>query len=87
MRAAEGMQKFAQREITKTAILEAGADKKPAHYIIIPNIEMETKKDDKRQFWLRVFSAEHIDLVALPETLEISFAGEWAQDTAGTCQF
>ena len=37
LEAALGVQRFAQREITKNCILYPEHDKKPVHYIIIPN--------------------------------------------------
>lgn len=39
LEASEGSQRFAQREITKTCILTPEYDKKPVHYMIIPNTE------------------------------------------------
>jgi hypothetical protein len=39
-------------------------DKKPCHYIIIPNTEASTnKKEEERPFFLRVFASEPMDLV------------------------
>ena len=42
--AADGLQRFAQREITRDLILEPPEGKKEAHYVIIPNLEVEGKK-------------------------------------------
>ncbi len=83
MEAATGGQVFAQREITKTANFYPTHDKKKVHYMIIPNTVGESKKDDERPFFLRVFSSETIDLVELPPTIEQSFAGKWTDITAG----
>ena len=47
--------------------------------MIIP----EGKKEEKRNFILRVFSSEPIDLVELPETLEVSMDGAWGDNSAG----
>ena len=40
MEASEGSQRFSQREITKTCILTPEHDKKPVHYMIIPNTDV-----------------------------------------------
>jgi len=55
--AAEGGQRFSQREITKTLTLEPTYNKKNVHYIIIPNTENEGKNPE-RPFFLRIFSSE-----------------------------
>jgi len=39
LEASEGLQRFAQREITKNCTLLPEHDKKPVHYMIIPNTE------------------------------------------------
>lgn len=59
-------------------------DKKPVHYMIIPNTEAsQNKKEEERPFFLRVFSSDPIDLVQLPNTIEQQFKGKWSQTTAG----
>lgn len=83
IRAADDELRFGQREIMKTALLEPISEKRPAHYVIVPNIETETKKDDEREFWLRIFTSEMCDLVELPDTLETTYNGEWQASTAG----
>ncbi len=83
IRAADDELRFAQREIMKMAILEPISEKRPAHYVIVPNIETETKKDEEREFWLRVITSEPCDIVELPETMETTYNGEWTADTAG----
>ena len=71
LEASEGSQRFGQREITKTCWLTPEHDKKPVHYMIIPNTETtQNKKDEERPFFLRVFSSDPIDLVQLPDTIE-----------------
>jgi hypothetical protein len=40
------------------------------HYIIVPNTEVENKKEEERPFFLRVFASEQIEVVQLPTTLE-----------------
>ena len=61
--AAEGGQRFEQREITKTTWLNPVHDKKNVHYIIVPNTEIENKKEEERPFFLRIFASEHIEVV------------------------
>lgn len=89
--AAEGLQKVAQREITKDIILELPEGKKEAHFIIIPNLEAEgkklesetQKKNKGRQFWLRIFSQNPIQVLELSETFEEFDKSEWNETTAG----
>ena len=85
LEAASGHQRFAQREITKNCVLHPEHDKKPVHYMIIPNTEdyAQNKKEEERPFFLRVFSSDQIDLVQLPNTIEQQFQGKWTQTTAG----
>lgn len=55
------------------------------HYIIVPNIELETiKSSDERPFFLRLFASEQVDLVELPPT-EIweDEDCKWEKATAG----
>lgn len=81
--AAKGMQRFGQREICVTCWLYPTYEKKPVHYIIIPNTEVESKKDEERPFFLRIFTSEKVDLVELPKTIEQQFMGKWIESTAG----
>ena len=84
LEAALGVQRFAQREITKNCILYPEHDKKPVHYIIIPNTEASTnKKEEERPFFLRVFASEQIELVQMPNTIEVSFKNKWTTTNAG----
>jgi len=79
LEAAEGGQRFAQREITKTLWLSPTHEKRNVHYIVIPNTEgTASKKDEERPFFLRVFSSEPMELVQLPSTIEQQFTGKWA---------
>lgn len=74
MEAGVGIQRTAQREITKTLWLTPIHDKKNVHYIIVPNTEVENnRKEEERPFFLRMFTSEHVDLVQLPTTIESSF--------------
>lgn len=90
--AAIGLQRLAQREITKEMFLEVPEGQKDAMFIIVPNIVLDPKEsfDHKkrnqkgRQFWLRLFSQHPIDVSELPETVEVpTFKGEWDGNTAG----
>lgn len=53
------------------------------HYIIVPNTEVDSKKEEERPFVLRIFTSERVDLVELPKTIELAFLGKWVQSTAG----
>ena len=77
LQAAEGGQRFEQREITKTIWLSPIHDKKNVHYIIVPNTELENKNEQERPFFLRIFASEQIEVVQLPNTIEQQFAGKW----------
>ena len=72
LEAAEGHQRFGQREITKTCTLLPEHDKKPVHYMIIPNTENypQNKKEEERPFFLRCFTSDAIEFVQLPDTIE-----------------
>ena len=84
LEASEGLQRFGQRPITKTCWLTPEFEKKPVHYMIIPNTETtQNKKDEERPFFLRVFSSDPIDLVQLPDTIEQQFQGKWGPNTCG----
>lgn len=45
-------------------------EKKPVHYMIIPNTEISNKKEGERPFYLRIFSSDEIQLVQLQNTIE-----------------
>lgn len=47
-----------QREITRTCVLTPEYEKKPVHYMIIPNTENSTKREAKTPFYLRIFSSD-----------------------------
>jgi len=71
LEASKGLQRFGQREITQSCILTPEHDKKPVHYMIVPNTEQtQNKKDEERPFFLRVFSSDPIDLSQLANTIE-----------------
>ena len=46
------------------------------------------KKDDQKSFiqknfWLRIFASEKIDVAEMPETIDTSVEGGWTDDSAG----
>ena len=67
--AAKGVQRFGQREAEVTWWLQPIYEKKHVHYIIVPNTEVDSKKDEERPFVLRIFTSEKVDLVELPKTI------------------
>ena len=88
--AAEGMQRVGQREITKDILLEVPEGKKEAHFIIVPNLEIdgkrlesEVQKKKGRQFWLRIFAQNPLQVQELADTFEVIDKGEWNEVTAG----
>lgn len=83
LEAGEGIQRFEQREITKTTWLLPMHEKKQVHYIVVPNTETENKKEEERPFFLRIFSSEHVDVAKLPPTIEHQEQGKWTSATAG----
>ena len=95
MSAAEGLQRFGQREITREIILEPPEGKSIAHYVIIPNLELDGKRLDQvrnakragRSFWLRIFSSNPVDIVELKRTYECIMRGELNESTSGGCRF
>ena len=50
--------------------------KNPAHYIIVPNTEVDSKKDGQISLVLIIFTSERVDLVALPKITEQTFVGK-----------
>jgi hypothetical protein len=63
MEAADGLKRFAQREITKQITLNPVHDKKNVHYIIVPNTEEGANKKEKQTpLFLRVFASENIEV-------------------------
>jgi hypothetical protein len=49
-----------QREITRTFTLTPEYEKKAVHYMIIPNTDINNKKEEQRPFFLRLFSSDPI---------------------------
>jgi hypothetical protein len=44
--------------------------------MIVPNTDnTQVKKDMERPFFLRIFSSDPIDLVQLPDTIQLEFKG------------
>lgn len=84
LQAGEDENRLPQREITETLTLTEIHDKKPCHYIIVPNAtNISSVKKDGRLFFLRIFASEHVDLVELPQTIETAKKGEWVKASAG----
>ncbi|EGR31206.1 hypothetical protein IMG5_115920 [Ichthyophthirius multifiliis] len=92
-------QASAQREITQYITLKKFEGKNYGNYIIVPNMITESKKDEKRVFYLRIFASEpvkyiciyillykqiKIEIMEMPETLEFSIEDQqWEQHNAG----
>jgi hypothetical protein len=61
--------------------------KNHGYYMVIPNMipvgEKDLKKDEKRVFFLRIFSSEPVEVVEMPETLEVSLEGQWGDNNSG----
>ena len=51
--------------------------------MIIPNTDINNKKEEQRPFFLRLFSSDPIQLVQQPNTIEQQFQGKWNTNTAG----
>ena len=89
--AAEGIQRIAQREISKDILLELPEGKKEANFIIVPNLEVEgkkleletSKKNKGRHFWLRIFAQHPLQVMELADTFEVIEKGDWNDSTAG----
>lgn len=47
-----------QRELTRNCVLTPEFEKKPVHYMIIPNTDINNRKEEQRPFFLRMFSSE-----------------------------
>lgn len=41
------------------------------------------KKDHKRVFFLRIFASDPIEVLEMPETIEIFKEGDWTYNNAG----
>lgn len=75
----------AQREITQYITLKRFEGKNFGYYMIIPNLidKIDSKKDDKRTFFLRVFASNQVEVCEMPETVEKSMDGGWDATNAG----
>jgi hypothetical protein len=45
------------------------------YYMIIPNSVTDNKKDENRKFWLRLFASEPIEIIEMPEPIEVPVDG------------
>lgn len=57
--------------------------KNHTYFIIVPNTITSNKKEEQRQFWLRVFSSEKIEVTELPDTIEFPLDGAWTDESSG----
>lgn len=73
------------REITQQVNLKRFEGKNYGYYMVIPNMipvgEKDLKKDEKRVFFLRIFSSEPVEVVEMPETVEVSLKDNGATTT------
>ena len=74
----EGEDILPEREVLKKMKLDLEEKKKEQNYIIVPHM-VDTSVGD-RQFWLRVFASDPIEVCLLPETLEVEERGVWNKD-------
>ena len=53
--------------------------------MIVPNVifTTEPKKEEKRSFFLRVFSSDPIEISETSDTLECSMEGTWGDNSSG----
>lgn len=74
---------LAQREMVQQVTLRKQEGKNYTYFIIVPNTITTNKKEEQRQFWLRIFSSEKIDVQELPDTVEFTLDGAWTDDSSG----
>ncbi len=67
-----------QREILKKLKLELEEKKKEQNFVIVPHMVDASAGD--RQFWVRIFSSDPIEVCLLPETIEVEERGGWSKD-------
>lgn len=61
----------AQREVTSYFVLKPFEGKPSGTYMIVPNMNLiENRKEEKRNFYIRIFSSDKIDILEMPETIE-----------------
>ena len=57
--------------------------KKSVHYIIVQNTEVDITKDEERQFVMKIFTYDKVDLDFLPKTIMQTFIDKWLKPKAG----
>lgn len=67
-----------KREIVRKLKVELEEKKKEQSFIIVPHL-VDTSVGD-REFWLRIFTSDPIEVCLLPETLEVEKKGQWSKD-------
>lgn len=75
---AEGEDILPKREIVRKLKIELEEKKKEQSFIIVPHL-VDTSVGD-REFWLRIFTSDPIEVCLLPETLEVEKKGQWSKD-------
>ena len=76
VKAAKGAQGFYLEKAWVAWWLQPIYQKNPAHYIIVPNTEVDSKKDGQISLVLIIFTSERVDLVVLPKITEQTFVGK-----------
>ena len=74
--AAKGAQGFYREKAWVAWWLQPIYQKNPAHCIIVPNTEVDSKKDGQISLVLIIFTSERVDLVVLPKITEQTFVGK-----------
>lgn len=74
----EGGEIVPERETLKQLTLPLEEKKKEQNYIVVPHMIDPTSGG--RQFWLRFFTSDPIELSVLPETIEVEERGTWSKD-------
>ena len=74
----EAEEVFPEREVMKKLKLDLEEKKKEQNYAIVPHLVDTTTGD--RQFWIRIFASEPVEVCLLPETLEVEERGTWSKD-------
>lgn len=57
-----------EREVTQTVTLNTQPNKKNGYYILIPNMATELRRGGAKNFWLRIFASQGIEVEQFPES-------------------
>ena len=80
----EGNNSETKRELIKTCYLKPFEGKKHGFYNLVLNVnELSVKKDDKYQFFVRIFANKDIEVDELAETHELPVKGFWEETSCG----